>query len=454
MRQVEVDIDKDAYLECYHHLLDENDIDIEILFGARDSGKSKFIAQYFTEQSMMLDYFRCLLIKETHESIKDAQWQMLKDVAEEWQVDHLFNFQTSPLGIKVQNGNTFATRGMDKPGKIRSFSNPSHAWVEEGNQISETSFITLLTGLRNDNGPVKLFLSLNPEANTPDFQDFWLYKMFFANYRGEKIYVGRITTPVKVVRGGKVVEMEVTLKFRITHTTYHDNPYVTPQRIAFHEALQHTNPYWYRVFTLGLWGNQENDMPWAFAFNRQKHVGTVVVNPSQILYLAFDFNRNPAACLVLQWYDDQVRVLESIKLPKSGTDALCDYILLHYPGYLYMITGDYSGNTPSSLYEEEVTNYLIIKHKLNLTDGQINVIPNPPLEHNQTHVNIILHYYNVIISEENAKGLTFDMENVRKTPEGKIEKKNRKDPAQQADILDCFRYFCNTFLSWFKPPTG
>src|ERR1700712_3460931 len=100
---IEVDIDKDVYLECYHHLLDENDIDIEILFGGRDSGKSKFIAQYFTEQSMMLDYFRCLLIKETHESIKDAQWQMLKDTAEEWQVDTLFKFQTSPLGIKCIN---------------------------------------------------------------------------------------------------------------------------------------------------------------------------------------------------------------------------------------------------------------------------------------------------------------------------------------------------------------
>jgi hypothetical protein len=34
-------------------------------------------------------------------------------------------------------------------------------------------------------------------------------------------------------------------------------------------------------------------------------------------------------------------------------------------------------------------------------------------------------------------------------PDGTIEKKDRKDPAQQADVLDTVRYWINKFLSWF-----
>jgi hypothetical protein len=51
---VTVEIDKDVYLERYHHLLEENDIDIELIWGGRDSGKSHFVASHLLEQSITL----------------------------------------------------------------------------------------------------------------------------------------------------------------------------------------------------------------------------------------------------------------------------------------------------------------------------------------------------------------------------------------------------------------
>lgn len=454
MNSIEVEIDKAVYLDCYHHILEQNDIDIELLVGGRDSGKSRFLAQLTTDQAMSLDYFRCLLIKETHESIKDAQWQMIKDNAEQWGVDGLFKFITSPLSIRCLNNNTFAARGMDNPGKIRSFSNPSHAWVEEANQISETAFTTLLTGLRNDYGNVKLFLSLNPEADTPDFQEFWLYKMFFKHWKGEKVYVGVLRMKVQLVRFGKLVEEEVVLKFRITHTTYHDNPYVSLQRIAFHESLKETNPYWYRVFTLGLWGNKENESPYLTTWSREKHISPVELHATPNLYLftCWDFNRNPQVCTIIQWDEakEVVYIIEVFKIPNTGTDKMCDLIAEKYPPmhYIYIVNGDYSGNTPSSLYEEEVTNYTVIKNKFGLADGQLKIEPNPKLEDNRTLVNMVFHRYNVQVCPVKAKPFIFDAENVKYTAEGKIKKEDREDPAQQADCLDTVRYFFNKNFQW------
>lgn len=450
---IEVEIDKSVYLPCFHPLLEENDIDIELLWGGRDSGKSKFVAQYLTEQAMMLDYFRCILAKQTFESIKDAQWQMLKDNADDWGVDGLFNFKTSPLSVKCSNGNTFLARGMDKPGKIRSIANPSHVWIEEGNQITEDAFITLLTSLRSDYGKVKMFITFNPEANSADYSEFWLYKMFFKAQEPQKSFTGVMVMKIKV----HGVEEEVRLTFRSTHVTYHDNPYVSAQRKAFHESLQETNFYWYKVFTLGEWGNQENDSPWAFAYDRRKHVSNgstiphPVLNRTHPLILSFDFNRNPICCSVIQDYDNHARVLETIKLPKSGVDAICTYIKTYYPGCLYIVTGDYSGVTETSLFQEQVTHYSMIKHHLGLSDGQIKIKPNPKLQKNQVHVNTILAYYKVTFHGEKAKALVFDCENVKKRADGTIVKDDRDDPAQQADALDTFRYFCNIFLEWFKP---
>lgn len=441
---IEVEIDKSVYLECYQHILDDDEtIDIEFIWGGRDSGKSKFMAQHLTELAMSKEYFRCLLIKETHESIKDAQWQMIKDVAEEWGVADLFTFRSSPLTIKCINGNNFLTRGMNQPGRIRSISNPSHAWVEEGNQISEQAFITLLTSLRSEHGNIKLYFTFNPEANSPSYEDFWLYKLFFAKYEPHKSFTGEM-----IIKSG---EEELKFKYRSTHTTYHDNPYVTKQRKGFHESLQESNYYWYNVFTLGNWGNKENESPWAFAFDRRKHIGPCLLKRSELVYLSFDFNRNPMVCSVIQHYNNHIYVLEVIKLPKSGVDAVCTRIKTFYPGCLYIVTGDYSGTNTSSLFEEQVTHYKLIKSYLKLTDKQIKVKPNPRLHKNQTHVNTILSFYPVTIDGEKAKPLVFDMENVKKRADGTIVKEDRNDPAQQSDALDTFRYYCNMFMAWYKP---
>jgi phage terminase large subunit len=445
---IEVEIDKGIYLDAFQHLLEENDIDIELIWGGRDSGKSRHVGMQLTEEAMALDYLRCLLIKHTHESIKDAQWQMIKDISDEWNVDSLFHFRTSPLGITCLNKNTFLARGMDKPGKIRSISNPSHAWVEEANQTTEEAFINLLTGLRSNNGRVKLFLTFNPEAECSDYTEFWLWKMFFKKHHPEKNFVGELVMKIKI----NGFDTEVKLKYRSTHVTYHHNPHVTPQRIAFHESLKETNYYWYQVFTLGEWGNKENNSPWAFAFDEKKHVAPteLFADPGDYLYLSFDFNRNPATCSVIQWPNQQkVQVIESIKIPKAGTEAICDHILVNYSGYLYIVTGDYSGATPSSIYKEEVTNYTMIQQKLGLGDAQIMIEPNPRLEKNQVLVNSILAKYPVEICPVKGKGLIFDLKNVKKRADGTILKKDRDDPTQQADLLDTFRYWCNKFMGWF-----
>lgn len=443
MPELRINIDYDSVFLPVYKPLQTTDARLRFLYGGRDSGKSRDIAQRKIIDCLMQPYFRCILIKKTFNSIKDSQWQLIKDVCEDWGIEHLFEFKTSPLEIKCKiNHNKFICRGMDDPAKIKSISEPTDAWVEEGNQLNLQDWIYIITTLRSNKGPVCIEMSFNTETKG-DFQEFWLYKEYFSHTTDKSF------TSQKVIKFGTET---VTIKYIAIHSTYRDNRYVSTERKAYHEGLASLKYYWYKVFTLGEWGNEENDSPWLFTFARQKHVAAVELfaDKKEILYLSWDFNRNPGVCQVLQWPGQKkVRFIETIKIPNIGTEGICEILLQRYPGYLYMVTGDYSGDTVSSIFKEQVTNYTLIKRILRLNDGQIKISPNPKLEKNRTLVNTIFSSYPIEMCPVKCKPLIYDCENVKTRADGTIVKDDRNDPAQQADCLDTGRYWFNQFMSWY-----
>jgi phage terminase large subunit len=330
---------------------------------------------------------------------------------------------------------------MDDPQKIKSISEPSDAWIEEGNQLTLEDWIYIITTLRSNRGPVGIEMSFNTETKG-DFEEFWLYKEYFS-HTTEKSF-----SHTKTVAFGNE---SVDINYIAIHTTYRDNPFVSIERKAYHEGLQTLNYYWYRVFTLGEWGNEENKSPWLFAFDRRKHVAPaeLFAKRSEILYLSWDFNRNPTVCTVIQWYSEVVYIIEVFKIPNVGTEGICQIVKEKYVGFVIIVTGDYSGDTVSSIFKEYVTNYTVIKKELKLNDGQIKITPNPPLKSNRTLVNTIYANYKIQYCPVKAKPAIYDAENVKMIADGSIEKTNRKDPAQQADVLDTKRYWFNMFMGWF-----
>jgi hypothetical protein len=225
-----------------------------------------------------------------------------------------------------------------------------------------------------------------------------------------------------------------------------DNAYVTADQW---EAWGRLDDRYRQQYIEGDWTDHSaQDGLWAFAFDPERHVvkGEMAPDPQHILYLSFDFNRNPICCSVIQCIDQQIRVIETIKLANSDIYALCRHILALYPGHIYMVTGDASGHSSSAMVENSTTYYTVIKKQLNLTTGQLRVpTSNPRLANNQVLINTILSQYDVRINAHKARGLIYDLRNVKMESDGTILKANRNDPAQQADALDTFRYYCNVF---------
>jgi phage terminase large subunit len=432
--QTEVILDDDLYLPVYRPLLDSL-TDIDFLWGGRDSGKTRHIAMQMVADCLSLPYFRCVLVRKVFNTIKESQWQVIKDVVEEWGLEELFTFNKNPLEISCVNGNKFICRGMDEPGKLKSISNPSHCWGEEMNQLELDDFIVIMTSLRYNEGRVKVWCSFNPEADG-DYNDYWLYKTFFKDKGYNFIDVWKI--PV----GERVIEFS----YRSTHTTYKDNPYCKPERAAFLEQLVELDPYYYLVFTKGLWGNRRTEDPYCYAYDRDKHVGPVKLNKAHEVILSFDFNISPITCCVIQHQGSKIRVVEAIKKDNSDIYKILDYILAHYGGCMFLVTGDATGKNSSALVKDGINYYTVIKSKLKLSNGQLRVPSiNPKVSENRMLVNSAFHSADIKADPIMAKNLIFDWQHVSVTDTGDIDKGDRNNPKKRSDFLDTWRYYLNTF---------
>lgn len=427
----------DALLPIWEDLYD-----ILLLYGGRGGGKSEAVCDKLLDECLNEPYFKCYYGRKVFETVRGSCFATLVYCIKKNKLEHLFSFSEADSSSMIitckLNGNKFIPFGSDKADKLKSIKDPTVIWGEEFDQFTMDDFKEFYPTLRTIRGKNQLICTFNTHGV---LLNHWLIKVFFPHlYEGldKEDVIG-----VDLLEGKRVKQLFVN---------FTDNYFIDQH--AYRQILWLSAAGSITVFegiANGAWGVMVNDSPWAYAFSAAKHVGRTAVTLEEPLYLSWDFNRNPITCSVIQDYNNHTQVIETIKLPKSGVDAMCEYILQNYPGFVYIVTGDYSGMTETSLFKEQVTHYSMIKAYLNLSDGQIVVRPNPRLEKNSTLVNTVLTYRKLTMDSLKARPLIYDCMNVKKRADGTILKDNRDDPTQQADALDTLRYFINNFLNWFKP---
>lgn len=419
----------------------EDYYDLLLLYGGRGGGKSESVVDKKLNECLDEPYFKCYYGRKVFDTVRGSCFATLVASIKKNNMEHLFHYSESDSSSMVitctKNGNKFIPFGSDKADKLKSIKDPTDIWCEEFDQFTFNDFKELYPTLRTPRGRNRFTGTFNTHGVLPNH---WLLKIFFP-----ELYQG---TDKSDVEYADLLEGKQVKKLFVNFT---DNYFIDQK--AYRQTLWLSaagNLTIYEGIANGAWGIQANDNPWAFAFDRKKHVAMTELRAtrSEYLWLSFDFNRSPAACTVIQRYNETIYVIECIKLMKSGTDAVCDYILANYPGYIYLVTGDYSGTTASSIFKEEVTNYTVIINKLNLAETQLKIAPNPRLEKNRILVNAVLFRTKVQMCPVKARPLIFDMENAKVRADGTIIKENRDDPAQQLDFMDDFRYYVNADMQW------
>lgn len=331
---------------------------------------------------------------------------------------HYTVYNSSPHTIVTPRGSKIVFKSADDPDSLYG-EDVYGVVIDEGSRMKEEAFTAILSTTTFTNGKIRAIGNLKGIDN-------WYYKFC------RKVQEGKLPsweyhkfTADDAIREG-ILKQEKLDEFRA----------ILPEGVFL--ELYYCIPF------VNM-GNR-----FAFSFKTEKHVRKTTFNPDYPLYLSFDFNRNPICCNLFQHYANKSEGIETIKLPNSNIYSLCDTILMKYPRALYIVNGDATGQASSALVKDNLNYYKVIRTKLNLSPNQIKVPSvNPTIAENQVLVNAILEHYDIAFDPDKCAGLIHDCQFVEMLPDGTIKKGDREDPNQQADSLDCLRYYLNTNFKWY-----
>lgn len=360
--QPEINIDSSIILNKYQHLINEDaeDFIIEFLYGGRDSSKSYTTAEILITECLSMPYFRCALIREQSGDIKDSQWQLIKDIVEDWGLRDFFEFRKAPLEIECKlNGNKFIARGCNEPQNLKSITACNRAWIEEGVKDRESMTIILGT-IRSNKSKVKLYYTFNPECEG-NYKSWWIYEDWFAEYWSlENLsFTGKRTFKVRMLdeKTNGYYEEEISLNYRVTHSTYHDNPFISKERIAFHE---NNRGYYYTVYTRGLFGYKITGGEFFSSFNSEKHTKEFNRDITRTCHIIIDSNTAPYVTVALwQINEDRKVVSQFAELPCRSPNASATRAARKLSNYLngigyddvIFLYGDATANNKSTIDE-------------------------------------------------------------------------------------------------------
>lgn len=396
-----------------------------ILYGGRGSSKSDFITKYLIYRCLTDTYFRFILIRNTYNTIKDSQYQSLKDIIVDLGLSELFEFKLNPLEIHCINGNRFLARGCDDTTRLKSVKDPTGAWYEE-DIPSESDFITITTSIRTGKADQLMeIFTINPEVEG-DYQDHWFWKKFFKG-QSKKTF----ESSIKQELDGETVE----LKYMAHWSDYTFNRWLPPEFKAFLEALKKQDPYYWTIYCLGEWGNRITGGAFYKAFNRGLTVTKTEYNPSMPLHISFDFNVNPyMTATIWQISNNMVYNIGEIAAvsPKNTTQGVCTEIKNRYPQHQsgMFIYGDPAGKAQDTRMEKGHNDFTIIEHELKDFKPSVRVATSAPsVVMRGKWINALLadlRPIKVFISEESPLFIA-DLLNLKEAADGTKFKQKVKD---------------------------
>jgi phage terminase large subunit len=399
---------------------------IVVIYGGAGSSKSYSVHQNELINLMSSNY-DTLMLRKTGSDLRDSSYKLFEQLINSMGLRHLFtsSFYSDNRRITyIPTGKSLIFKGVDDSEKLKSIVGIQRIVMEEASQFDFEDFLEINRRARGvDN--IQITLILNPVS--------------------EKHWIKR-----KLCDEGSPYANDTT----VLRFTYSDNKFLTASDIAELERLKYVNENQYRIYVLAEWGIDDNSNRFAYSFSEDKHTGSCELLEKEAIYLSFDFNRDPISCTVFQEKDGVIRVPYVIKLATSNIYELCDHIIAKFGRKLFMVTGDATGKSSSAMVQDDINYYTIIRQKLNLSAGQLQVPSvNPRVRENRVLVNAILEHKKVLIDKVNAAPLIYDLLYCEVDGNGDLVK-DRSNDKRKADILDEFRYYLNTYHSDFLEMVG
>lgn len=413
-----------------YHKLAKAATDYTVNYGGGGSGKSFAQAQYLTRR-LLTKKHKLLVIRKFATSLNDSVIAQFKEVALPFfglRENVHWSYNASRKMIKFVNGSVIIFKGLDDAEKFKSIVGVSLVWIEEATEVAKSEFKIVNDRIRGKRR-VQIFLTYNPIS-----ERHWLRERFHH--------------PDNPHRG---VDDRTTVIF----STYLDNPYVGKKYEDEMEWYRQNDPDHYRVYGLGEFGIIRPEDPYFTTWKPSVFVGKTTYNPAHPVYVSFDFNIKNSY-VVSQHYDGKrIEYLEA-KHGEGLTGVndlqdMCKAIAHKYGRNFILFTGDASGNAGSAYTTGNASAWTLIRQYMAQAGAlycNYDRVPksNAGLASSRHMCNALLVHFgrNLVIDREGCGILIDDIERMRATSEGSLDKKDA-NKQNYGHVGDCFRYDLNNF---------
>lgn len=236
-----------------------------------------------------------------------------------------------------------------------------------------------------------------------------------------------------------------------TFSSY-QSPFLDADSVAeLEREIANLDPLAVRQEIFGEFIDRTTDAPFAFAFDKGRHVKPCSLARGLATVVSVDFNVDPFCAIVCQVHGAgrfaKFTTVAEIVVRGGGIREMADRIRHLVPNTgLMELTGDRTG--ANSRLERTGVGDLFdaLARELNIPARQIRMAPNPSHLESREQCNYVLAHHPGLAIAPECVGLIADLQLVEIDPSGKLKKADRSKASQRADLLDTWRYVVNTYL--------
>lgn len=422
--------------EAWHYLYDKQTT--EVLFGgAAGPGKTYFGCVWHINQRLAYPKSRGLIgratIKNLEESTLVTFFQACSDMGLVAGVHYQWNQQKNI--INWSNGSRTILKDLQyyprDPNYISLGSTEyTDAFIDEATEIHLKAFDIVSSRIRyklDQFGLIpKILITCNPGPG-------WVKERY-------------------VVKDNEKVVLQPYQKFVGALLT--DNPNPAFRKLYEQQLSRMTDPYDIQRLLYGDWeAAPEAKNPFCTQYDKNKHESATAVFKEHLnIIISFDFNIDPFAVNFYHMWKDgsghHIHQFDEMSIKSGSIPKMCELIKQKYGHKIFscFISGDGTSRKRDISQRDNWSHYQQIQNILGIKPQQFKVTTNPLHTNSREDVNYLLaNFPDLKFNQASCPNTCRDMKSVECDEFGSIKKKQRSDITQQADHLDAFRYFVNSF---------
>lgn len=289
-----------------------------VLKGGGGSGKSIWAGRKVLERCVSEPGHRFLVVRKVAKTLRESCFHQLCAQAREFYpsaISRIPKGKSGDMYITFRNGSEILFAGLDDVEKLKSIHDITGIWIEEASEIFEDDFDQLDIRLRGETPYYQqIIITFNPISI-----NHWLKKRFF----------DRKDTRV-----------------RVHESTYKDNRFLPEKDRQTLESFKETNPYYYTVYCLGMWGVVGKTY-----FDAKKVQAQLAKKTKPEMVGKFEFYYNGIEIKNVSFIEDENGCVKIYRAPETGRP--------------YVIGGDTAG---------EGSDYFVGQALDNITGRQVAVL--------------------------------------------------------------------------------